>query len=388
MRSFLFFWILFGILIMINIPVEAEFYFDKLTMKVDAGEGKELEKDLYCYSDWQIKNFMMEVTNKFSWPENVDNYSKLNVKAYFEDLQQIKLNLDYQWNERYRFFSPEISSSFKLGRVLTVGFDYETNTRNSVSNDNRELEYLTEIGSVKMKLDKNNWIYSLKLTQTQKSYPADEVKNYTKNQLDQELIWRMGANLNLLLSYFEATGYYPHDININQDYWKTETGIEGEYRFNAQWEMSGSFSAREEEKGLTPYLARQNVKVKLKNKPIRDLDVNFQISSADIDYYSNIPYTDPDGILLEEDDQNSRVENKAALECCLNYRKIKLTVQAGLFLVTKAYNSSEVEDYEGKGLYTTICWNPGNIGLELEIAPEGNLSRSNGFYQLRCVYNF
>lgn len=388
MRLILLLWILFGLFIIINYPARAEFNFDKLTIKVDSTEGKEIEEDFYCYSDWRINNLKLEMTNKFSWPVHNENYSKFNVKAYFEEYNQLKLNMDYQWNERYRIISPEVNYYFKLGQDLTISLDYETDTRNPINNEDQKLEYFMETGTVKMKLDKDSWSYDLNLAQTQKDYPEDEPKNYTKNQLDQEFGWRIRPNLKLLLSYFEATACYPYDIKINNDYWKSETGIGGEYRFNDRWQVTGSFSNREEEKGLVPYLAKRDFEVKLKNKLAQDCTINFRVSSAEINYYSVIPYIDPDEFLFEEEDQKSRVENQAVLEWRSKLRKLNITVETGFYWLDKNYYSAQVEDFESKGLYASLHRNLGKIGLELEMAPDGTLWRRNGFYQLKLEYSF
>lgn len=388
MRLFLFFWIFFGLLIIITIPVRAEFQFDKITMKLDSTEGEEIEKDLYCYSDWKLKHFNLDLTNKFSWPENNENFSKFNVKAGFENYKQLKLNLDYQWNERYRILSPEINYYFELGRELTIGLEYETDTRNPVLDKDQELKYCQEIGTVIMELDKDKWSYDLKLTQAQKDYPDDELKNYIKNQLNHEFAWRIQPNLKLQFSFDEATGYYPYDIEINQDYWRSEAGIGGEYRFNNQWQIEGAFSAKEAEKGLAPYLAQQYLEVKLKNKPTKDVTINLRVSSTEFDYYSEIPYIDPDEITLEDEDQKSRDEYKVVLECQSQLKKFKLVFESGLFWVKKDYNSTLVEDFKREGFYASLRWNPGKIGLELEMAPDGNHWRTNGFYQLKVEYTF
>ena len=114
MRSFKILWILFGLLIGCALPAKADFSFDKITLKIDWTPGETVEKDVYCYSDWEIKDLKLDLTNRFSWPENSDNYSKFNIKAGLENLKQLELALDYQWNQRYRIFTPEIAYDFKF----------------------------------------------------------------------------------------------------------------------------------------------------------------------------------------------------------------------------------------------------------------------------------
>ncbi len=286
MRILIFLWISLGLFILLTLPVTAEFDLDKMTIKIDSTEGKEIEKDFYCYSDWKLKHFRLDLTNKFSWPEHNENYFGFNVKAHFEEYKQLKLNMDYRWNERYRILSPEIKYQFELGPNLTIGLEYENNTRTPVLNEDRNLKYRTDSGSAKMELNKNNWSYDLELAHTRKDYPRDEVKNSTKNQLDQKLSWKVQPNLNLHLSYYETTSYYPYDIEISQDYWSSEVGIGSEYRFNDRWQMTGAFSAKEVESGLVPYLDQQYLDIKLKNKPTKDVTVNLRIGSKQMDYYS------------------------------------------------------------------------------------------------------
>ncbi|MGE5606798.1 MAG: hypothetical protein ACM3YE_14045 [Bacteroidota bacterium] len=74
MRPFKIFWILFGLLAALALPAGAELAFDKITMQIQSTEGEMVEKDLYCYSDWKLKHFKLDFTNKFSWPENSENY--------------------------------------------------------------------------------------------------------------------------------------------------------------------------------------------------------------------------------------------------------------------------------------------------------------------------
>lgn len=388
MRLVLFVWILFGLLLMITFPVRADFDIDKLTTKVGSVDGKEIEEDLYCYIDWQIQKLVLELTNRLSWPENNLNYSKFNIKVYLEDYQQLKLDMDYQWNERYRIFSPELNYKFTLWKDLIIKLGYENQTRTPVLEEEREKRYALETKLISMEYEKKVWNYMFRLSQTGKDCPDDEGEVYDKNQLDQKLTWRVGSNLKVILSYFEATTYYPYDINIAKDSWKSETGIKGEYQINDQWQVISSFSIREEEKGLAPYLEKKNVKFEAKNEPIRDLDIRFKINSVNIDYYSELPYIDPDEILSEDDDQKSRVEKSAVLECRSKYRKFNITTEAGFFWASKQYHSSQVKDFESNGLYATLCWNPGKFGIELEIAPEGNVWRRNGFYQLKMEYCF
>lgn len=388
MRLVLLVWILFGLILVFAFPVRADFNIDKLTMKVGAVDGKGIEEDLYCYIDWQIEKLVLELTNRLSWPENNINYSKFNVKAYLEDYRQLKLDLDYQWNERYRIFSPELNYRFTLWKDLMIKLGYENQTRTPVLEEERDKRYTLEKKIIGMEYEKKTWNYTCKLSQTGKDYPDDEGKAYDKTQLDQKLTWRVRPNLKVILDYFEATTYYPYDINIAKDDWRSETGIKGEYQINDQWQVTGSFSVREEEKGLIPYLEKKNVKVEVKTEPIRDLDIRFKANSGDIDYYSEIPYFDPDGILLEDDDQKSRVEKSAVLECRFKYRKFNITTEAGFFWASKQYHSPQVKDFESNGLYAGLCWNPGKFGIELEIAPEGNVRRRNGFYQLKMEYCF
>lgn len=388
MRSFIFFWILFGLLNFAIVPARAEFIIDKLMMKIGSIEEQEIEEDLYCSYEWQIKKIIMDMVNRLSWPRDDQNYSRFNLTTYHEDYQQLKLKIDSQWNERYRIFSPEIEYYFKLWRDLKIGFDYKTQTRTPVSEEDQDKRFFMENGTIKIILDKKDWEYLLKLSQTQKCYPNDKRKDYTKNQLDQKLAWRIGSDLKLMLSYFEATGYYPEDINISQDCWKSEIEIEGEYHVNDQWQVSGSYGDREEERGLIPYLSRKDIKGKIKFEPSRNIDIVFQVGSVNIDYYSKIPYIDPDGILLEEDDQKSREEKNATLKCRSVYRKVNLTVDTGFYWLSKNYKSAQVDDFDDRGLFATLYWNPGKIKWELEIAPEGNLWRRNGFYQLKVEYCF
>lgn len=388
MRLVLFVWILFGLLLMITFPVRAEFDIDKVALKVGSVDGKEMEEDLYCYLDWQIEKLVMELTNRLSWPENNLNYSKFNVKAYLEDYRQLKLDLDYQWNERYRIFSPELNYKFTLGKDLMIKLGYENKTRTPVLEEDREKKYALETKTISMEYEKKAWNYMFKLSQTGKDCPDNKGEVYDKNQLDQKLTWRAGPNLKVILSYLEATTYYPYDINITKDYWRSETGIKGEYQINEQWQATSSFSVREEEKGLAPYLEKKNVKVEVKTEPIRDLDIRFKVNSANIDYHSELPYIDPEDILSEEDDQKSRVEKSALLECRFKYRKFNITTETGFFWASKQYHSSQVKDFDSNGLYATFCWNPGKFGIEFEIAPEGNVQRKNGFYQLKMEYCF
>jgi hypothetical protein len=386
MRLVVFVWILFGLLLMITFPVRADFDIDKVATKVGAVDGKEIEKDLYCYIDWQIDKLVLELTNRLSWPENNLNYSKFNVKAYLEDYRQLKLDLDYQWNERYRIFSPELTYKFTLWKDLMIKLGYENKIRTPVLEEDREKKYALETKTVSMEYEKKAWNYMLKLLQAGKDCPDDKGEVYDKNQLDQRLTWRAGPNLKVILSHFEATTYYPY--SIDEDDWRSEIGIKGEYQINDQWQATSSFSVREEEKGLVPYLEKKNVKVEVKTEPIKDLDIRFKVNSGKIDYYSEIPYFDPDGILSEDDDRKSRLEKSALLECRFKYRKFNLTTETGFFWASKQYRSSQVKDFESNGLYATLGWNPGKFGIELEIAPEGKVQRKNGFYQLKMEYCF
>lgn len=387
MRSFKILWILFGLLVGCAFPAKADFSFDKIMMKIDWTPGETVEKDIYCYSDWEIKDFKLDLTNKFSWPENNDNYSKFNVKAGLEKLKQLELALDYQWNQRYRIFTPEIAYDFKFKPGFTLGLEYENENRDPVYEKDLKYEYRMETGTVKMALDKKSWSYDLKLARTRKDYPEDQRENYTKNQLSHDLAWRIHADLKLNLSYYESTRFYPNDLSISKDYWGSKVGIEGEYSFNDRWQLINSFSVREEERGLAPYLEQNNWELKLKNKPSRDLSIDLRVRVAEYDFYSDTAYFDPDEKDVEED-LKSRIENKAALECYWRLKDLNLELEAGLFRISKDYHSSQVADFEKGGIYASLRWKPKKVGVELEIAPNGNLSRFSGFYQLKLEYYF
>ncbi|MGE5606797.1 MAG: hypothetical protein ACM3YE_14040 [Bacteroidota bacterium] len=298
------------------------------------------------------------------------------------------MDLDYQWNERYRILAPEISYDFKFDRGLTIGLEYETENRDPVLDEDLEFKYRMEAGTIKMALDKKNWSYDLKLAQTRKEYPEDEIKNYTKNQLDHELAWRIYPDFKIDFSYYETTRIYPEDPKISQDYWSSEAGLSGNYRFNDHWQMIGSFSVREAERGLTPYLDQQGWELKLKNKPSREVTIDLRVRAAEYDYYSDATYLDPDEIEVEEEDQKSRNENKVALECYWRLKELNLELEAGLFWVSKDYYSAQVADFQQEGIYTSFRWKLKKVGIELEIAPDGNLWRVNGFYQLKFEYYF
>ena len=387
MRPFKIFWILFGLLVGFSLPAKADFSFDKITLKIDSTEGETIEKDFYCYSDWKLKHFKLDLTNRLCWPKNSENFSKFNVKTGFEKLKQLELDLDYQWNQRYRIFTPEIAYDFKLKPGFTFGLEYENESRDPVLEEDLKYEYHMETGTVKMALDKKNWSYDLKLAQARKDYPEEQKKNYTKNQLNQDLAWRIHSDFKLNFSYYETTRFYPNDFSINKDYWGSKAGIGGEYRFNDRWQLISSFSVREGERGLAPYLEQNNWELRLKNKPSRDVSVNLRVNAAEFDYYSDTAYSDPDEIDLEED-LKSRIENKAAVECYWRLKDLNLELEAGLFWISKDYCSSKVADFEKEGAYTSLRWKSKKVGIELEIAPNGNLSRFSGFYQLKLEYYF
>lgn len=388
MRVVRFVWILFGLFTWITFPAGAEFSIDKATLKIDGTKGEKIEKDFYCYSDWNFQHVNLDLTNKFSWPENSENFSKFNAKASFKECKQLGLDLDYQWNERYRILAPEITYDFKFKPGLTIGLEYETENRDPVLDEDQKLKYRMEAGTIKMTLDKKNWSYDLKLARDRKVYPEDEIKNYTKNQLSQDLAWRIQTDLKLNFTYYETNGFYPNDTTISKDFWSSKAGINGEYRFNDRWQLISSFSVRERERGLAPYLDQQSLELKLKNKPRRGVTVDLRVSSAEIDYYSDIEYLEPDRSEAEEEDQKSRVENKAALECNWRLKDLHLELEAGLFQVSKDYCSSRVADYQREGIYTSLRWKPRKFGIELQIAPNGTLWRTNGFYQLKFEYYF
>lgn len=387
MRPFKILWILFGLLVGFALPAKADFSFDKITMKLDWTPGETVEKDFYCYSDWKIKDFELDLTNKFSWPENSDNFSRFNIKAGLEKYKQLELELDYQWNQRYRIITPEIACDFKFKPGFIIGLEYENESRAPVLEEDLKYEYHMETGTVKMALDKKNWSYDLKLAQSRKDYPEDQSKNYTKNQLNHDLAWRIHSNLKLNFSYYETNRFYPNDLSISKDYWGSKTGIDGEFRLNDRWQLISSFSVREGERGLAPYLDQNNWELKLMNKLSRDLSVDLRVNAAEIDYYSDTAYFDPDEKDAEED-LKSRLENKVALECYWRLKDLNLELEAGLFWISKDYCSSQVADYEKEGVYTSLRWKSKKVGMELEIAPHGNLSRFSGFYQLKFEYYF
>ena len=381
-------WILFGLFILTTFPARAEFSVAKLTMKIGHSEGEKIEKDFYCYSDYKFQHLNLDLTNKFSWPENNENFSKFNIKAGFEECKQLDLNLDYQWNGRYRILAPEIAYDFKYKPGLTIRLGYEAENRDPVLDKDWKQKYRMETGTIKMALDKKNWSYDLRFARASKEYPEDEIKDYTKDQLNQDFAWRIQPALKLNFTYYETNRFYPNDTTISKDYWSSKAGVKGEYRFNDHWLMTGSFSVKEAERGLVPYLDQQSLELKLKNKPSRDVTIDLRVSSAEIDYYSEIEYLDPDGDGVEEEDQKSRFEDKAALECNWRLKDLNLVVEAGLFRVSKDYCSPQVADCQREGIYTSLLWKPQKIGIELQIAPNGNLWRVDGFYQLKFEYYF
>jgi len=388
MKTSAYFWMLLGLLVMIELPVGADFTFDKISLKIDSSEGEPAETDLYCYSDWKLKHFNLDLINKFSWPESNDNFSKFHVKADFEKYQQLELDFDYQWNERYRILAPEIAYDFKFKPGLIIGLEYETENRDPLLDKDWKLEYRIEAGTVKMALDKKDWSYDLKLARTQKEYPKEKIKNYTINQLNHDLAWRIQPDLNLKILYYGTSRLYANVLKISQERWSSKTGLNGDYRLNDHWQIIGSFSLKEEEKGLTPYLDQQDWELKLKNKLNRNITFDLRIGSVEYDYYSDITYFDPDEMEAEEEDQKSRTENKVALECYWRLKELNLELEAGLFWISKDYSSSHVSNLQREGVYTSVRWKPKEVGIQLEIAPNGNLWRTNGFYQLKFQYYF
>jgi len=375
-------------LLTMDSPVQAEFHLDKAMLKFDSTEGKELEEDLYCYSSWISERFRLDFTNKFSWPEHDENYNKFNVKAGFEELPQLKLNLDYQWNRRYRIPAAKIAYYHNPKAGWKVRIEYRSDNREPLLDKDLKYKYYTETGVVKFDLEKEDWSYDNKLAHTRRDYPRQEVNSYTKNELDQGLTWRFGPNFRLDFSYYETASYYPNDLTITKDRWSLKKEVSSEYRFNDQWRLTGSFSAQESEKGLLPYLKKQTLEFKLKHKPAKDLNFDLRVQTAEFNFFSEAPYSDPDEMLPEEEDRKSRAEGKIVLGSDIRLRKANLRIETGLFLDKRDYRLASEVDITREGYYTSISWNPGNIEIELEIAPNGNLGRLNGFYQLKVEYHF
>ncbi|NLY75991.1 MAG: hypothetical protein GX075_11930 [Firmicutes bacterium] len=380
--------IVLGMLLIMNNPVQAEFHLDKAMLKLDSTEGKKLEEDLYFYSSWFNERFRLNFTNKFSWPEHNENYNKFSVKAGFEEIRQLKMNLDYQWNRRYRIPAAKIAYYHNPKAGWGIGIEYQNDNREPVSDEDLKYKYHTETGIVKFDLQKDDWRYDLKLAQTRRDYPGKEVDSYAKNELEQGLAWRFGPNFRLDLSYYETTSYYPNDLTITKDRWSSKQEVGGEYRFSHRWRLTGSFSVQESEKGLLPYLEKQSLEFKLNHKPAKDLNFDLRIRTTEFDFFSEAPYFDPDETPPEDDDRKSRTEGKIALESNLRLRNANLWIETGVFLDKRDYRLASEVDIAREGLYTSISWNPGNIGIELEIAPNGNLWRVNGFYQLKVEYHF
>jgi hypothetical protein len=388
MRTPAYFWILLGMFIAFTYPAAAEFSFDKIMMKIDSSQGEKAETDFYCYSDWKSGYFKLDLTNKFSWPESNENFSRFNVKADFEKYKQLKMDFDYQWNDRYRILGPTVAYNFKFKSDFVISLEYGTENRDPLLDKDLKLKYHIETGTVKMALDKKNWSYDLKLIRTGKDYPKDQIKNYTRDQLSQRLAWKIQPDLNFRLSYYETSCLYSNVLKISQERWNSKVGLSGDYHINEYWQIIGSFNLKEEEKGLIPYLAQQDWELKLKNKFSQDLTIDLRVKSVKYDYYSDITYFDPDEMEAAEEDRKSRIENKAVVECSWRLKESNLEVETGLFWVFKDYYSFQVSDYKQDGIYTSLLWKPNRVGLGLEIAPNGNLSRTRGFYQLKIEYYF
>ena len=126
--------IIIGGVLLISQPLAAApgFDLDKVTLDVDAQAGERTREVLTINPEWDWGWLRLDATARLYLSPAEENYSSVKTRLYLPEIaNRLKLDLDYQWNERYQLAATAAAYSWDL-KDLKFNFETEVGDRAAV----------------------------------------------------------------------------------------------------------------------------------------------------------------------------------------------------------------------------------------------------------------
>jgi hypothetical protein len=317
-------------------------------------------------SDWEWRG-------KLYLTDPDDAYSSLGLHFGWDGrFQDLKFDLSSQWNDRYRLAGTGFSYQWQPWRGIKTALDYEAGLRMAAPDYDDRYRYHWDRQEFDFGFRFSDFSYGFQLTRHAKEYPEAEYYTSVKYHLSQEIAWEPRPHFKLTLGYDEYTGYYPYDESYPRDYWKENWGLRIAAGSPEKWRTTYSFDRLVWIQAYDPYREDRRFAFKLQNPSRSPLRFALKIGIADLAYFSNTIYDDPEEEGEEEEDLNSRWERKLSFVLGRRYEVFQWELE--YFGRTVDYRSSARADLWETGLSTTLEWNWRRYSLQLDIAPWGSFS--------------
>jgi len=378
---------IFGFFV-ISYPCQAatSFAVEEIILNASGGESKEFKQSLIVDSYSNLEWLELDSALKLYLDANESSYRylKLNLRLP-EYLPLLKLNTDYQWNEKYEVFEYGFDFNWKPFKGFKLNLGVNSGAKDVFPGENDR--YINHWDEERLNLSYNNsgWFYKFKLTHLEKKYPHASYYSSEKFNLRQEIYSDVNSKLRLGIIYQEWTADYPWDTSLTRDYWKEEWELTGRYRQAKDFYWKWSCYSKAWDQGFDPYLDSRGYSLEANWWQRKVYNIALKYSYAELDYYSAAKiYSDEEEEYLEED-LKSRTEQRLGL----NFRRFVGDFEFGskVDLLDKDYCSESVADTLTWGLTTSCKWQRDNFKTQLTLGPFNN-NDTNSTYQLKLSYNF
>ncbi len=355
---------------------------NKVSVSQERAEGEPGETILRLNGDAGWDWLHLGLTGKFFLVPIEDKYSSCNVKFTFPEFcKKLVFKAGYDWDDKYKIYNGKINYSFSLLKTIRMEIGYQNEERNP------ELDtgcpYRLNNESIALTWRQKPWEYSFNLKRNDKDYYEDAQYTSLKYQLGEALTWHPQTNMQLQIGYEESTGDYK--TSGYKDYWKEEWIAEGKYQSKAKWRYEFKYQKLFWERGYEPYRSSYKLQLKMGRNINPTAKLTFSTSYQDLNYYSaSQDYGEPGIYYKVERDLKSRIESRTGMELQFDYSE--LTWKIGPFWGHTEYDSSLVKEIDRLGIYAIVTWSYRNLELSLKMAPRGDLSTQDDYYQMEIVY--
>jgi hypothetical protein len=339
--------------------------------------------NLSSRGDWEW--IVVKMTGKFYCPLAQENYSSAGVSLIFPELSRnLEVTLGQQWNLDYKTISSGFDYHWNPLPELSTGVNWEGNWRNAANGEESKYRFAANSETVRLGYQWECLNYNVKLSRAAKDYPEDDIYTSLKLRIDQGVVWQMSPETRFKLLYREATGDYPNYKEREMNYWKDEWTLQGQFGRVERGRWDWEYGWMNWDKGMFPYRSDQHVKVKFNSKITEASEVRFQAIVADLNYCSELDFYEPGDIIEADENLNSRVEKKLGLEYIYDFSPF--SVELGCFGQSLDYDSVKVNDILGTCFYGLLRFKSKQFEISLKAAPNGDLQRSSGYYDLKLEY--
>jgi hypothetical protein len=345
-------------------------------------EGEPIERILRINGDTGWDWLRLGLKGKFLLAPVEDVYSTCNIQLNSPEFcKNLVFDSSYDWNDKYKIYNGKINYSFSPLKTLRIKTAYQNEKRTPEKATG--CPYLSNYESVALTWQQKPWKYSFNLARNDKDYYEDAQYTSLKYQFDQTLTWHPQTNVQLQVGYAENTGDYK--TSSYKDFWKEEWIFNSTYKSKTKWRYEFEYRKLYWERGYELYRSSSKMQLKIGRKMNSTIQIAFNASFRDLDYFSGTPdYTEPGVYYMAEKDLKSRTESKAGLQLQIDYSN--WTLEMGPFWGYTDYDSSSVKDTNRLGLYAVMSRSYHNFEFSLKLAPGGDFSTQNAYYQLEVAY--